>query len=181
MKSYRYYIGLIGLGLTLFSCDDFLQKDPPSSPSESVFWQKESDFESALTSCYSVAYDVNGFSEAIPSYDNLTDNSICQFDEDTYGQSKRILQGDLYPTTSGFVSGNYNGAYKAIARCNLLLQKLNEYEGGDMSAETRAYIGAQAKALRAYYYHWLFLCGTFHEECLLCLHGKDGNVSSLVG
>ena len=29
------------------SCEDFLQKDPPSSPSQSVFWQKKSDFESA--------------------------------------------------------------------------------------------------------------------------------------
>lgn len=28
------------------SCEDFLQKDPPSSPSQSVFWQKKSDFES---------------------------------------------------------------------------------------------------------------------------------------
>ena len=65
MKTYVYYIGLACLCSSLFSCDDFLQKDPPSSPSEAIFWQKESDFESALTSCYSVAYDVNGFSEAI--------------------------------------------------------------------------------------------------------------------
>ena len=158
MKSLVYCIGLIFLGTSLYSCDDFLQKDPPSSPSEAVFWQKESDFESALTACYSVAYDVNGFSEAIPCYDNLTDNSICQYDEDTYGQTKRMLQGDIYPTTSGFVSGNYNGAYKAIARCNLVLEKLGEYQGGDMTEESKTYIEAQAKALRAYYYHWLFLC-----------------------
>lgn len=30
------------------SCEDFLQKDPPSSPSQSVFWQKKSDFESGF-------------------------------------------------------------------------------------------------------------------------------------
>ena len=36
------------------SCEDFLQKDPPSSPSQSVFWQKKSDFESALAGTYSV-------------------------------------------------------------------------------------------------------------------------------
>ena len=38
------------------SCEDFLQKDPPSSPSQSVFWQKKSDFESALAGTYSVMY-----------------------------------------------------------------------------------------------------------------------------
>lgn len=157
MKKFTY-IGLICALTMLTSCDDFLQKDPPSSPSDSIFWQKKSDFESALNSCYSVAYDVGGFSEAMPSYDNLTDNSLCQFDEDTYGQTKRMMMGDIYPTTTGFVSGNYNGAYKAIARCNLLLKKLSEYQGSDMSGADRAYIEAQAKALRAYYYHWLFLC-----------------------
>lgn len=156
MKKYILYLAC--LFPTLISCDDFLQKDPPSSPSESIFWQKKSDFESALNSCYSVAYDVNGFSEALPSYDNLTDNSLCQFDEDTYGQTKRMMMGDIYSTTSGFVSGNFNGAYKAIARCNLILEKLNEYQGGDMTDADRIYIVAQAKALRAYYYHWLFLC-----------------------
>ncbi len=156
MKNYILYLAC---SLYLFSsCSDFLQKDPPSSPSEAIFWQKKADFESALVSCYSVAYDVGGFSEAIPSYDNLTDNALCQFDEDTYGQTKRMMMGDIYPTTSGFVSGNFNGAYKAIARCNLILEKLYEYQGGDMSDEERKYIEAQAKALRAYYYHWLFLC-----------------------
>lgn len=156
MKKYILYLAC--LFPALISCDGFLQKDPPSSPSESIFWQKKSDFESALNSCYSIAYDFNGFSEALPCYDNLTDNSLCQYDEETYGQTKRMMMGDIYPTTTGFVSGNFNGAYKAIARCNLFLEKLGEYQGGDITDADRSYMEAQAKALRAYYYHWLFLC-----------------------
>ena len=34
------------------SCSDFLQKDPPSSPSQSIFWQKKSDFQSAIVGRY---------------------------------------------------------------------------------------------------------------------------------
>lgn len=159
MKGKILYIGLLSVLTTLSACDDFLQKDPPSSPSESIFWQKEADFEYGLNSCYSVAYEWPGvFSQAMPSYDNLTDNALCQYDEDTYGQTKSMMMGDLYPTTGGFVSRNFSLAYKAISRCNLFLTKLSEYQGNDISEENRKYMEAQGKALRAYYYHWLYLC-----------------------
>ena len=39
------------------SCSDFLQKDPPSSPSQSIFWQKKSDFDSALAGSFSMMYE----------------------------------------------------------------------------------------------------------------------------
>ena len=67
------------------SCSDFLQKDPPSSPSQSIFWQKKSDFVSALAGCYSVVYTENGYlSDRIPCFDGLSDNANTQYDEDTY-------------------------------------------------------------------------------------------------
>lgn len=159
MKRNYIYASLICFVTLFSSCDDFLQKDPPSEPSESVFWQKKIDFDYALNSCYSVIYEWPGvFSQAIPSYDNLTDNSLCQFDEDTYGRTKTMMMGDIYPTTTGFVSRNFSLAYKAISRCNLFLTKLNEYQGGDITDTDRRYMEAQAKALRAYFYHWLYLC-----------------------
>ena len=159
MKRNYIYASLICFVTLFSSCDDFLQKDPPSGPSESIFWQKKSDFDYALNSCYSVIYEWPGvFSQAIPSYDNLTDNSLCQFDEDTYGRTKTMMMGDIYPTTTGFVSRNFELAYKAISRCNLFLTKLNEYQEGDITDADRKYMEAQGKALRAYFYHWLYLC-----------------------
>lgn len=159
MKRFYIYTSLMCLLAVFSSCDDFLQKDPPSSPSESIFWQKKTDFDSALNSCYSVIYEWPGvFSQAIPSYDNLTDNALCQYDEDTYGKTKTMMMGDLYPTTTGFVSHNFSQAYKAISRCNLFLTKLNEYQGTDIADSDRKYMEAQGKALRAYFYHWLYLC-----------------------
>ena len=73
------------------SCEDFLQKDPPSSPSQSVFWQKKSDFESALAGTYSVMYS-GVFSQIMPCLDGLTDNAIVQHSEGTYGWAKTIAQ-----------------------------------------------------------------------------------------
>lgn len=157
-KRILFYIGLIYVGLTVSSCSDFLQKDPPSSPSESIFWQKKSDFDYALTACYSSIID-NGFtSDMGPCFDNLTDNALCQFDDGWYGKTKTMIMGDIYSTTDGFVSGVFNGSFKAISRCNLFMDKLNAYEGTDISDTDRTYMIAQVKALRAYFYHWLFFC-----------------------
>lgn len=159
-KKILFYIGLILVGGTVSSCSDFLQKEPPSSPSEAIFWKKASDFETALTSCYSVVYAFPGvFSQTVPSYDNLTDNAFCQYDGgNAYGGTKEMMKGDIYPTSVGFIADNFALAYKAITRCNLFMDKLNAYEGSDISDSKRTYMLAQAKALRAYFYHWLFFC-----------------------
>lgn len=153
-----FYSGLISMVLALGACHDFLQKDPPSSPSESIFWQRKLDFDNALTACYSTLRD-NGFTAVkLPCFDNLTDNSLCQYNEATYGRTMTMMLGDIYSNTDGFVSEVFNGSFKAISRCNLFLEKLEAYEGGDISEAEKTYMVAQAKALRAYYYHWLFLC-----------------------
>lgn len=157
-KRILFYCGLISMGLSLGACSDFLQKDPPSSPSESIFWQKKSDFDNALTACYSSIID-NGFTSVkLPCFDNLTDNTLCLYDEATYGRTKTMVLGDIYSTTDGFVSEVFNESFKAISRCNLFMDKLDAYEGADISEVDRTYMIAQAKALRAYFYHWLFFC-----------------------
>ena len=148
------------------SCSDFLQKDPPASPSQSIFWQKKSDFDSALAGCFSamqqasdpLPYDPGVMSQIIACYDNLTDNSICQHDEGTYGNSKTIALGDLDPNTGGFVKYMYEQCYRGIARVHLVMENLETYEGSDMSGADKTFILAQCKALRGYFYSWLYQC-----------------------
>lgn len=139
------------------SCEDFLQKDPPSSPSQSIFWQKKSDFESALAGCYSQMY-ASEFSQIVPCYDGLSDNAIVQHEEGTYGNAQTIAQGDLSPSKGGYVSEVYKNAYKGIARIHILMEQLEAYKGGDINADDRKFMFAQCKALRGYYYSWLYMC-----------------------
>lgn len=141
------------------SCSDFLQKDPPSSPSQSIFWQKKSDFDSALAGSFSQMHEWPGvMSQIVACFDNLTDNSICQHNEDTYGRSQTIALGDLDPNTAGYVSYIYAHCYKGIARVHLVMENLAGYEGSDMTDSDKTFILAQCKALRAYYYSWLYQC-----------------------
>jgi starch-binding outer membrane protein, SusD/RagB family len=159
MKKIIYILSFIVLLLGSSSCSDFLQKDPTSSPSESIFWQSKSDFDSGLAACYSLVYSWPGvMSEIISCFDNLTDNSICQYDEDTYGKTKTIALGDLTSNTSGFVSYMYNDCYRGIARTNLVMGKLSAYTGTEMTDSEKSRMMAECKALRGYYYSWLYLC-----------------------
>jgi hypothetical protein len=141
------------------SCSDFLQYDPTSVPSESVFWQKKSDFQSALAACYSVVYQWPGaLSQIIPCLDNLTDNGISKHDDSTYGSTHTMATGDISPTSGGFVYCVYRDCYDGIARANILLSKLNEYTGSDMTDAEKKVMVAECKAIRGYYYQWLFSC-----------------------
>ena len=153
-----YLVSALLMGTTV-SCSDFLQKDPPSSPSQSIFWQKKSDFDSALAGTFSMMYEGPGeMSQIIPCFDNLTDNSICQHNEDTYGRSQTIALGDLDPNTTGYVSYMYSHCYTGIARAHLVMENLALYEGSDMTEADKNFIMAQCKALRGYFYSWLYLC-----------------------
>lgn len=155
------YILLASVCLAGFvsSCSDFLQKDPPASPSQSIYWQKKSDFDSALAGCYSLVYEWPGvMSQIIACFDNLTDNSICQYDEDTYGKSKTIALGDITPQTSGYVSYMYKHCYMGIARVHLVMENLAKYTGADIPESDRKFMLAQCKALRGYFYSWLYRC-----------------------
>lgn len=159
MKRINIYLMSALLMGTTVSCSDFLQKDPPSSPSQSIFWQKKSDFDSALAGTFSIMYEWPGeMSQIIPCFDNLTDNSICQHNEDTYGRSQTIAVGDLDPNTTGFVTYMYSHCYTGIARAHLVMENLALYEGSDMTEDDKNFIMAQCKALRGYFYSWLYLC-----------------------
>lgn len=148
---------LLLLGTT--ACSDFLQKDPPSSPSLDIFWKSKADFEYGLASCYSVVYEwPQSLGEIQACFDNLTDNSLCQHDETTYGSTKTMAQGDITPFSNGFVQDIYKICYMGIGRVHQVMYQLSEYKGIDMSDDDRQFIMGQCKALRGYFYYWLYLC-----------------------
>lgn len=157
MKNFIYIFLAATLVANMSSCVDYLQKDPQSSPSQSVFWKKKSDFESALAGTYSVLYS-QPFSETRLCLDGLTDNAIVQHSESTYGHVKIIAQGDLTPNQTGFVTSIYDNCYTGIQRVHLILEQLEQYKGSDITDDERTFMIAQCKALRGYFYSWLYQC-----------------------
>ena len=49
MKKIVSAISLVLMLLAATACEDYLQKDPPSSPSQAIFWKSKADFDYGLT------------------------------------------------------------------------------------------------------------------------------------
>lgn len=151
------YISLLVAGMmTVSSCSDILDTPPTTSPSESIFWQSKSDFDSALTGCYQ-GMQAKTLSYGMVVYDCLTDNGYGSSGSSYVYKTDLIQADNIDPSMTGFVPELYKEAYEAITRLNIFLYQLKNYQGGDMNTVRNQYEG-EALFLRSYCYYLLYLC-----------------------
>lgn len=156
MKKISYLSLLVAGMLSVSSCSDILDNPPTSSPSESIFWQSKSDFESALTGCYQ-GMQAKTLSHGMIVYDCLTDNGYGPSGS-SYTYKTDLIQADnIDASMDGFVPELYKEAYAAISRLNIFLHQLKNYEGGDIS-DVRNQFEGEVLFLRSYCYYLLYLC-----------------------
>lgn len=161
MKKYIYFtlIGILGIGIS--GCEtDFLDKQPLDQLSAQEFWQSESEFEMALTGIYGSLKsgflwdDFGGILAAgTPNLDVFTDNA---FGQHNYWSSQAIVQGNISPSLGGYISEIYNVSYEGIARANIFLKQIDQYEGASINQDTKNLMEAEAKFIRGYYYYLLY-------------------------
>ncbi|WP_186758042.1 RagB/SusD family nutrient uptake outer membrane protein [Echinicola salinicaeni] len=152
MKRIKKYT-LIILSMTLMAgCEGFLDKNPTDQLSSSLFWKSKSDFDNALTAIYGTIQN-SMYSFGAPNLDVLTDNGYGQHN---YWGSREIVQGNINPTSGGYVSNIYSSSYQAIARVNIFLDQLSNYMGTDISPEQIGVYEGEAKFFRAYFYFELY-------------------------
>lgn len=152
MKKIKYSILLV-LTVLLSGCADFLEKNPPSVPSENTFWKRKSDLDMALTSCYGTMTKNEYFSFGTPLWDSFTDNS-----RSNESRTFEVFQGNIDPSTIGITQDVYLKAYIAITRQNLFLYQLDRYNNQDVSDSDKAFYKGQILFLRAFYYSYLYRC-----------------------
>ena len=140
MKKAKYYL-LLALVVIMSGCDDFLEKNPPSKPSENTFWKQKSDLDMALTACYGTMtkFSHGYFSFGTPQWDSFVDNCHSVGEGITFD----VFQGNIDPSTVGIIQDVYKGSYVGITRMNLFLYQLDRYE---------------VLFLRAFYYSFLYRC-----------------------
>ncbi len=157
----------LALGFSLLfapSCKDFLQKDNPNSPTETIFWQTTSDFDMALTAIYGLMRGPLNYTQSfsIPGnfmstfsswYDNFTDNSVTNSDQDG---TNTVLMDNISPENMPGLTGIYNALYQRIARINIFLDYLETNTNAEVQAKYNQYKG-EALALRALNYHYLYI------------------------
>ena len=156
MKTTFYHIRfIIILSLMIFmnSCSkEFLDKNPTDQLSATVFYTTKSSIDMALASCYATMQD-QIFTSSNPVYDCLTDNG---YDFNNNYGTKTLSQGPITSLSGGYITGVYSGSYQKIARYNIFIKTLADYNKPDVDAALKTTYEAEARLLRAIKYFDLY-------------------------
>lgn len=151
MKS-KIYLLVLGLGVMLSSCDDYLDLKPISDLTQENAYNTRSDAEAALTGAY------DSFAQEYYIWDNILFNDVISDNYYAGGDNPEIYAIDdlnITPTNSRLFN-NWSQIYNAILKANLVLEKVPEIPDPQLDANNRRnQILGEASFLRAYHYYQL--------------------------
>lgn len=146
MKKNLIYIGLIVL-LLVTGCDKALERYPLDVPSAETFYTNETEIQGGVNACYSfIVSSGNGYLTPEFSWDALSD--IVFIRGGGFAQNVIMSVTDF---KDGYFRTLWLNMYQGIARCNLMLQKIEENKD-KISAEKVKQFQGEVYFLRAYYY-----------------------------
>lgn len=142
---------LFGMSLMLFSCEEWLDVDSPSSRLTKDFFQTPVQAEQALLGVY------NGLLPLPESILLMSDGRSDDVWTEPADDKQRdyvdisIFNPNIY--TASTINSAWNDLYKIVARANLFLEKIEELEfDTDGEVDVKATFMAEARFLRAYAY-----------------------------
>lgn len=129
--------------LGLYSCEDFLEIIPKSQVSDAIVWISTDNAQLFLNNIYADIPDYRG-----EPLDNYSDDGVHAFSEVT--SSRNYYNLSVYTPSD---APNHWGSYSSIRKCNLFINNVTSKNLPD-SWKTQKL--AEARFLRAYYYHLLW-------------------------
>lgn len=165
-RIYLYFIACTAIIAGLFtSCDAQLEQMNPNKATEDTFWQNESDFELALTSCYTPLknalnggyYGTRGVMMRIARADEV------EFRNDI----SEVFQACFFTNTNGnsLSQGMFYQFYNALYRTNSIMQKLDEKQD-EFSSDFIDKVKGECLFIRGFY---LFQLGKEFKDAPLRL------------
>lgn len=145
-KIYRLITVLVAI--SLFSCEDFLDRNPLDKMSNETFWTSEKEVQMALTGCYRRLRDETYFAAGRVDLDVLTDNAQYKWSGDLLS----ISRGNIETTTGGIINNIWGSAYKGISTCNNFMENVDKAPVPE--EDLRVYKG-EVRFLRAFFYFQL--------------------------
>lgn len=150
IKNIRYSFVAVGLLLLSSSCgEDFLTVDPKGLPLEANYYKDEKEAFSALVATYDImGKQSKGFENMITMLNAGSDDFFAGGGGP--GDGAGIHGFDNYTIDKITMPRSFWGDFfQGIARANILLSKLPNVK---MDEAKKARFGAEAKAMRGYYY-----------------------------
>lgn len=141
------YILLFSVIIVISCSKDLLNLEPADQSSVETFWTTEDNAASALTGCYEpLLGPYRGEGSWLLKLEDITPNS---FEIDDGSGASSIARGDNNPTLP-LVNSRYSISYEGVGRTNTFLANIDEVT---MDATLKNRFIAEARFLRAYYYH----------------------------
>jgi starch-binding outer membrane protein, SusD/RagB family len=156
MKRYRsklVYL-LIIVSTVMISCQKFLDDKPQSSMTTGNAYNSAQDIENALAGCYQLFHGSDYYQwENVMLSDNRSDNAYPGGNnEETFFDYDRFI----LPASNSHNYVNWSALYQGVARCNILLDKINDVTDAKLDQDNRrAQIIGEASFLRAFHYYQL--------------------------
>jgi hypothetical protein len=146
MKMTKKYILLsviVVIAAAFSSCKKLLEVKPQSQITDQVYFKSEGDFLPYVTGTYT---SIRAFANSITYGTERSEELI----NGTNSRLTTVWSQILSPTVGAL---NYNGQYKAIGNCNLLLSKIEPFPFSNAATKNR--LKAETLCQRAYTYFYL--------------------------
>lgn len=160
MRTYKYLIVTIIMGLSFTSCNDFLDPDPTDRLSEKLFWQNEESTDLYLNSFYPYLSSYGNFGTSQFNNGLLTEGMTDMLKYGSYsagvGNANRIVFNPYFVTadqSQGLVI--WTTSYERIRRVNEFLSSMSKYS--TYNEDTNKRYEAQICFIRAFLYYQLLL------------------------
>lgn len=160
MRTYKYLIVTIIMGLSFTSCNDFLAPDPTDRLSEKLFWQNEESTDLYLNSFYPYLSSYGNFGTSQFNNGLLTEGMTDMLKYGSYsagvGNANRIVFNPYFVTadqSQGLVI--WTTSYERIRRVNEFLSSMSKYS--TYNEDTNKRYEAQIRFIRAFLYYQLLL------------------------
>lgn len=154
MKRLQFYILMLGTLLLSACSESFLDSEPITSLTDGNFYKTTADAELAIVGCYDGIQVLYSSGVAFPVASEILSDNCFGATGNTDGYGYQVIdEFDLSrsPGDADLLNGNWGAYYKAIYRCNVLLQKMDQIDWEE-NTDLRNSIEAQARFLRAYAY-----------------------------
>lgn len=152
IMNYKHIYAVLFSMMVLCSCSDFLEVPPRGFISDDELWKTKETADLFLNDIYNQLPELHSSTEQ--HLDQFTDNSdIGVLRHQGY---RYIGQGQITPDsyTDGLGLWKWEDRYKHIRKCNLFIKKVQESSLADDYKTLRL---AEARFLRAYFYHFLWM------------------------
>ena len=151
---FKYLVIGVFFALTLWSCENFLDKQPLDSPSKATFWKTEADATMGLAACYGrLNNDCTGATNGGGSLHHsggMTDEGYAQYPWE--GGYTNVPRGIIEATTGGVLSNFWYNSYRGITTCNVFLENIDAIP---MADALKSVMKGEVLFLRAFWYNYL--------------------------